>query len=71
MLKTDSDVYKRQVHDVDVVADARPVGRRVVVAEDREALAQSGGGLRDEGGRKSLYLLWAASHKVGCRSFRR
>ena len=38
-----------EVHDVDVVADARPVGRRVVVAEDREALAQSGGGLRDEG----------------------
>ena len=37
-----------QVHDVDVVADARAVGRRIVVAEDREAFAQSGGGLRDE-----------------------
>ena len=39
----------REVHDVDVVADARPVGRRIVVAENREALAQSGGGLCDEG----------------------
>ena len=38
-----------QVDDVDVVADARPVGRRIVVAEDREALAQSGGRLRDVG----------------------
>ena len=39
-----------EVRDVDVVADARPVGRRVVVAEDRQRRAALGGreDVRDE-----------------------
>ena len=37
-----------QIHHVDIVADVRTVGCGVVVAEDREALADAGSGLRHE-----------------------
>ena len=43
------DMRAGQIHHVDIVADARSVGSRVVVAEDRKALAQPGGRLRDIG----------------------
>ena len=39
----------RQVDDVDEVADARPVGRVVVVAEDPQLRPDADGGLRDVG----------------------
>lgn len=38
-----------QIDDVDVVADAGAVGRRIVVAEDAQAFADPGGGLRHIG----------------------